>query len=40
VRRGKRKVQLSAKEFALLRMLASEPTRVFAEVWTRGEDWS
>jgi hypothetical protein len=38
VRRGERKIDLSAKEFALLRVLATEPTRVFTrkalrDVW-------
>jgi DNA-binding response OmpR family regulator len=37
---GERAISLSAKEFALLRMLAAEPTRVFTKAWTRGEDWS
>jgi DNA-binding response OmpR family regulator len=36
VRVGKRKIQLSAKEFALLRMLATEPTRVFTNEHTRA----
>src|ERR671924_2419406 len=31
VRLGDRNVELSAKEFALLRMLAAEPTRVFTK---------
>ena len=35
---GERKIDLSAKEFALLRVLATEPTRVFTrkalrDVW-------
>jgi DNA-binding response OmpR family regulator len=36
---GGRKVELSAKEFALLRTLAAEPTRVFTKEELVGDVW-
>jgi DNA-binding response OmpR family regulator len=36
---GDRRVELSAKEFALLRMLASEPTRVFTKEELLRDVW-
>jgi DNA-binding response OmpR family regulator len=39
VRLGERKIDLSAKEFALLRVLAAEPTRVFTKEELLRDVW-
>lgn len=36
---GEREVELSNKEFGLLRMLAADPTRVFSKRELLGEVW-